>query len=141
MYFWNGRNNLLEADNSSGAGKRKTKGTGKSKETAASLFQFYGTVTLNTAPISEGSFFETYYLERLVVFTRFQNWKLFALLPTSTTLHIFTAMCTHLDQVSACRYHEIFGECVPECQVSSFPTITPPCAEGIPTCCIQHERT
>lgn len=48
-----------------GQGTQKGKGKAK-KESAAALFAFYGTVTLNTTPISEGTFNECYYLERLV---------------------------------------------------------------------------
>lgn len=92
FFYWNGRNNMVEAEPSSGCRKGKGKAKGKSKETAAALFQFYGTVTLNTAPISESSFFETYYLERLVVLTICKNWNSVALLHTHDSAYLH---CTH----------------------------------------------
>ena len=60
----NRRNSMLE---SSGPKPRKNgKGKKREKESAAVLYQFYGAVTLNSCPVSEGSFNQLYYLERLV---------------------------------------------------------------------------
>lgn len=60
----NGRNSMLETG--SPKPKKNGKGKKKDKESAAVLYQFYGAVTLNSSPVSEGTFHEVYYLERLV---------------------------------------------------------------------------